>query len=303
MIGRGSRAALLLALLSLAHVAAAETGGDAGAEPTWWPAVSLQAGAVFHSFQSKIVSSDLADAPLGNPQPIRPSAAGTSVYPAPWLRADLELVGPAIPFAPTLRPFVHGGLGVEFGVSRDIAKEATIGEFALAPGFPSNTMGAANLEQLVRGQGSKITVETEPLFFSAGVGMSLTTRVAERTLRIKPSFEYFWQQVRAGGSVHRAVLENPDPSDLDDFRLVSLSETEVRSFHAIGPGLELETDVSRKKSMVATVFLSGTAMYFVGERKIELNQTNALGESAFFSIERKPWSWRVGVGVRVRFEQ
>ena len=273
------------------------------AEPNWWPGISLQAGITVHEFRNRVISSDLADAPLGSMQPIRPSATGSSAYVAPWLIADLEFMGPEIVRQARLRPFVHGGIGLNFGIERDIAKERTVGEFSVLA-IPPGAMGTDVLENLVFGQGSKVSTETEPLFFTLGAGLSFEVDAMERTFRIKPSFEYVWERVSAEGTVHRAVLQIPNPTGLDGFRLVDLGQKEARGFHGIGPGLEIETDLSRKDDdKVLSVFASGSAYYFIGGRDFSFGSTNALGESAEFRVNRGAWSWRVGFGVRIRFEQ
>ena len=137
--------------------------------------------------------------------------------------------------------------------------------------------------------------------------MSFEVTEGENPLRIRPSLEYLWEQVRAEGTVHRAVAQNTSPSDgLTDFRLINMRATGTETFHGIGPGLEFEYDVSRRDNKVLSVFLGGRAYYLVGSRDYDFTATGPdadPGESAFFAVRRDPWNFRVGVGVRIRFEQ
>jgi len=106
--------------------------------------------------------------------------------------------------------------------------------------------------------------------------------------------------------VQRAVLleSRPptDPTGLESYRLISLAADETEDFHAIGPGLEIETDLSRKDRFVASVFVSGRAFFFVGGTDFDMVATNEFGETARFTVDRDPISYRAGVGIRLRFE-
>jgi hypothetical protein len=254
------------------------------------------------------MSSDIVSPPVNNPQPIRPPDSGASDYVAPYLRGSLELAGPQL--LGRLRPFVSASIGGEFGVERDIAKEGTEGAFAVPappnfPGAPPFTV--AGLESLVRGQGSRVTVETSNLFLGAGIGAGFELELGGRTVRLKPSLQYLWEEIEADGVVQRAVLlQNPvmvPPTGLGDFRLITLRSSETQAFHALGPALELEFDLTRKGSWVMSVFAGGGADFFLGDREMEWTASNPMGESATFSVERDAISYRGGIGLRIRLEQ
>jgi hypothetical protein len=315
------RAALLLSLtlplVAIADAAAPSREASTTSSARWWPAVAIEGGAFAHRFDNDIVSSPVlgppieppgANAPTDTPQPIRPPASESSDYVAPYVEGSLELVGPAFESIGGLRLFAHGSLGAEFGLTKDLPKEGVTGPFEIPdPGnFPPINPETDELESLVRGQGSRLEIETENLFFTAGVGAALTFGMGERTWRVKPSFEYLWEEVKAEGVVNRAVLlEDPQvtrPTGLESYRLISLNAEHTEDFHAIGPGLEIETDLSRRDRLVASVFLSGRAYFFMGSRDFDMIARNAEGETATFHVDRDPVSYRAGVGIRLRFE-
>jgi hypothetical protein len=264
-----------------------------------------EGGVFVHGLDGSVVSSAIANPPIDNMQPIRPSASGSDDFIVPYVDGSLELVGPA--WIGGLRPFVSGSIGGQFSVAKDSAKEGTTGEFELGPGFPGSTTGTDELEALVRGQGSRLTTQFSPFFLTAGVGVAVPFETQEHVIRVKPSFRYLRDEVEAEGTVQRAVLLVSDavqrPTGLDDFRLISLNASDTHTFNAIGPALEIDTDLSRKGRMVASVFVSGAAFFLLGDRGFEFRATDpSTGEYADFSVERNPVSFRFGIGVRLRFE-
>jgi hypothetical protein len=297
---------VLGALLALAAGAEehepSQPGAGSSDAPFWWAAVGLEGGAFVHELEGSVESSDIANPPIDNPQPIRPPAMGTGKYVTPYIEGSLELFGPALMWG--VRPFAGVSLGGEFSVTRDIAKEGTPGEFEIPPNFPGSTTGTAELEALVRGQGSRLSAEFSKFYLTAGIGASIPVETDSHSIRVKPSFRYMRDEVEAVGLVNRAVLTQsvPRPTSLDDFRLISLSASDSQTFDLIGGGLEVDTDLSRKGSMVASVFVAGAVYFVVGDRGFDFAATNPAGEYAAFRVERDPVSYRLGIGVRLRFE-
>lgn len=268
----------------------------------WWAGVGVEGGASLHRFEGDVSSSDIAAPPIDNTQPIRPPDSGSSDYVTPFVAGSLELAGPAWL---GVRPFVSASIGGQFGVERDVAKEGTAESFS----FPFTTVSPDTdaQEALVRGQGSETTVQTATFFFGAGVGAAFGLEVGGRAVRVKPSFRYLWEEIEAEGVVQRAVLlqdaADMQPTSLDDFRLISLTKKETQAFHAVGPGLEVDVDLTRRGEWVMSVFASGGADFFVGDREIQFSATNEMGERADFRVELDPVSYRAAVGLRVRLER
>jgi len=308
------RGALLLSALVplVAHADEHETvqpGDERTDVPTWWAALGLEGGAFLHGLDGRLMSSDIANPPIpsppavANPQPIRPFAADSGNFVVPYIEGSLELVGPAWIF--DARPFVSAGFGGEFSVSRDIAKEGTTGEFELPPLCCGSTTDTGEQEALVKGQGSRLTAQFSSLYLTAGAGVAIPFETDAHAFRVKPSFRYMRDEVEVDGVVQRALLKEAGahPNAVpDDFATISLNASDTFAFNSIGPAVEIDTDLSRKGRMVASVFVAGAVYFLIGDRDFAFRATNPDGESADFRVERDSVSYRLGIGVRLRFE-
>ena len=200
------------------------------------------------------------------------------------------------------------GVGGQFGVTEEPAKEGSTGLFAIVDPntFPPITPDSAAIEQVIRGQGSRLSIQSRALHGTLSAGMTFDLASEARVVRVKPSIEYLWERLRAKGIVQRAVLVDTPPlppsADLSSFRLLSLEEETTDDFHALGPGLEIELDLPRNGHWVMSAFVSGRAYFFLNDTDIDFRATNALGETATFRYERDDWIYRVGLGVRLRLE-
>ncbi len=252
----------------------------------WVPSLALTTGILISSARGEVSST------------VRPSAIGTDNLTSPWLGGSLEIMTPSWePLGERTRFFVHGGVAGNFGFERDLAKEGSPGPF-ITPTDPF-----FNDEMLVRGQGSVTRVEPTGFQASAGVGFSITIDTEWRPIRIKPSLEYLVEEVQVSGLVHRAVSDDPT---IPSFYLLAISGAEEKFFHSIGPGLEIEADITRKGPLLLALTASGGAYHLLGDRDVEFSSTivgaDATGtESATWSYRKDPWTYRFDVGVRFRW--
>jgi hypothetical protein len=238
-----------------------------------------------------------------------PDDEGSDTSVAPLVGASLELMTPS-PVDGWLRPrlFVHGDGASAFSFERNVAGVEGPDEFALPPGIivlPGTDPEAQILDELtIVGQGTRSRIQVRRLVWSAGAGIAFGFDLLGRRLRIKPSFEYLRQELDLIGVVHRAVsLKEPFVSvtSLKDFRLLSLTRQEQRSYDGIGPGLELEVDAARLGPFVSSVYLSGRGYHLFGDLETTFSQSNEFGETATWTFRPDRWMWRGGVGFRVRW--
>ena len=248
----------------------------------WVPSLAVTSGILISSARGEVSST------------VRPSAIGSDNLTSPWLDGSLEIMTPSWePLGERTRFFVHGGVAGNFGFERDLAKEGAPGPF-IVPTDPF-----FNDEILVRGQGSVIRVEPTGFQASAGVGFSITIDTEWRPIRIKPSLEYLVEEVQISGLVHRAMSDDPA---IPSFDLFAISGAEEKFFHSIGPGLEIEADITRKGPLLLALTASGGAYHLLGDRDVEFSSTDATGtQSATWSYRKEPWTYRFDVGVRFRW--
>jgi hypothetical protein len=250
-----------------------------------------------------------------------PSARGTAVFvdtpnvgadtnAVPMVGATLELMTPRL-IRGLLDPrlFVHGDGALTFGFERNLAGTGNPGEFSV----PLTEQTRNDIEELsIPGQGSRARWQLGEYLYSAGGGVALSFTLFQRTLRIKPSFE--WVQVEQDfiGVTRRAVkLVLPTGTkdfpatgpfnQLSAFREISLNRVVTKTFDGIGPGLELEVDTARLGPIMTSVYAAGRAYRLIGTLDQTLTATNEFGESATWTFEPERWMYRAGVGIRFRW--
>jgi hypothetical protein len=217
----------------------------------------------------------------------------------PMVGGSLELMTPSLIdeyLAPRL--FAHADGAATFGFERNLAGERKPDTFVAEPPVPPQF---DIFERSVIGQGSRAVIQVERWVFGAGLGVAFTANVLERTIRVKPSFEYFMHDLDMKGSVRRAVKQRDPASSLDDFRLIALAASDTVTLHALGAGLEVEADAGRLGPIMTSLFVMGRGYRYTGNLNHTLSDTNDFGESAKWSYDIDPWLWRAGLGIRFRW--
>ena len=77
-----------------------------------------------------------------------------------------------------------------------------------------------------------------------------------------------------------------------------------KTYHGIGPGLEVELDTARAGPFMLTIFLSGQAYKILGDRVVSFTGSFSdvyRDETADWRFEKAAWSYRAGVGLRFRW--
>jgi hypothetical protein len=297
----------------------------------WVPALGFSFDMLQHKTRGAITTGDVLGPPLGqggctvtetvrNPTPppffilqtrqtgtlcensppaITQASSSGDTDVAPLVDASLELAAPRLIdgfFSPRL--FAHVDAAVAFGFERTVAGERKPGPFFVDPLTLSHTEYS---EGEVGGQGSRAKIQVRPLVVGTGAGVAFTATIFDRTVRLKPSFEYLYQEVDLIASVHRAVKQRDPARSINDFRLIELSADSREKLHALGGGLELEVDASRMGPIGVSVFVFGRGYRFTGNLHHTFHDTNEFNESATWDYELDPWTYRAGVGARFRW--
>lgn len=291
------------------------------AEEGWRIGLSITGGFQFGKAKAAISTSDIegpvAAIPPTVPIEIQPASVGSAIQTAGYLLGGVEVTTPSffdeVPGRPRL--FVRSDVGAIFGQEDDVDRS----------GDPKNQLslaqilidsGTNNLDpNVVQGQGTRLSMNTERLTYSAGIGITFEEEIFGHVVRFKPSAEYMVQKVKASGIVSRAVtLIGPsegtvgDPNSLSDFRHILIQDRQQRFFHSAGLGLEIETDAGEVGPFIVSVFATGQALNMLGGREISFSAQNPdpsdpanADETADFRLQLNDWTYRAGLGVRVRW--
>jgi hypothetical protein len=344
----GAIGVLLLAIPAIVH---AEGGPELVERPDeldrWVPAFGIYSGVLGQQIEGnvssccrKIFTEPIPGAPPGTPPrpvnpprqttlPLSPPAEGDDLLIVPFVGGNIELSSPGwrgLPGSP--RFFIRGDASAAFSLEKDVARDGAPDEL-VDPERPNFTPAG------VAGQGSTTSVRVEPLVISAGAGIAFTFEAFDRRFRIKPSVEYMREQTRVRGQVLVAQNVRPGRSQApppmpqteinSTFRFLELEGEKKRWFNGIGPGLEIEMDAARAGPFMLTLYASGQAFHWLGDRNIEIEpgelsvsysgphldfpppfnfdpDTVPNDESARWTYKRNRWGYRGGIGIRFRWQ-
>ena len=267
---------------------------DDEAGSRWIPGLTLHSGVVALQAKANVNSPDRGSFD-NEKRPVFPFVAG-----------ELELASPALTAAPGQpRLFVHGGVEFVFDLDRSVVNDGDPGVVVVTVFDPD--MDGQDLrfppEELVIGTGSASRAKMQQLAFVAGAGISFAFPLGDRELRVKPSFEYRYDEFKV-----EAVLSDARSIAMDGVcpcRTTEIAGNDSQGFHAFGPGLELELDAARAGSLLFSVFASAQGYRVLGERALRVQASGNFdtGEPASVeaTFERDAWSVRGGVGMRIRW--
>lgn len=265
----------------------------------WIPAFSLLTAGNFEGRDGTIESQE------------RGRFRDDSVFALWSLSFSTELSTPAwSDLAGRPRMFVHADVVTLFDPEAPVVNDADPGPLRVLSQLP----GGGGLAPLagVQGRGSSLRAQADTLALSAGAGITFHADLWERSLRIKPSIEWFWQQEQIIATLAEAESEGANPDFCGPCRTLFIRDSRRNNFHSLGPGLELELDAARISDFVLTVFASGRAYHILGDRKVAFESTGTWmvegspsevrPDSTFTSsYKREPWHFQAGIGVRLRW--
>lgn len=259
--------------------------------------------------------------PVASTLTLTPNVRDGDTTTAALVKLSLELMTPRLAdVLASPRLFAHADGALAFAFRRKLAgagKPETMGlppPPAAVTGIPTNVT-----EETITGQGNRVFSELQTGVFSAGAGIAFTVKAFDRTLRIKPSFDYLRQEIEFEGLANRAIQIRGSntfrPDGLDDFRLLTFSARETRIQHGIGGGLELEVDTQQIGPFLVSVFGGARAYHMLGDLDVTLCSDQNLigpsfspdacetgiGEKVTWRFEPDDLAWQGGVGLRFRF--
>jgi len=239
----------------------------------------------------------------------RPSIAGDVEMTYPLVGFSAELMSPELPIPTHPRVFIHADTAMSFSSTWKVAFEGKAGNPELpqpGPNIPATQISVT----AVSGTGSQVTAEARPFEFSAGAGLSFEFEVWERTLRLRPSFEYRRETLEYSLLLSNAVTSNPIDRCDPYCSLAEIGQNKRSTLHGIGPGVEIEMDAARAASLVFSVYASAQAYHYLGSRKTSISASGNYTppaepseEPILFNatVEQEAWSYRGLVGLRLRW--
>lgn len=281
-------------------LAPAETAAAPRAEHSWVPGVSFF-GVGLVEERDASVSSDL-----------RGSLSGSTRAVIGGFGGSFELSSPVLPALPgRSRVFAHADASFLPDPEEPVVNEGDPGHVEVQTVAGTNSRPVAGAQ----GRGSATRVEAKSLLLSAGVGLSFELEAWERSVRLKPSLEWQWQEHVVHALLGEVESENPaDPLRCDfsvGCRTLEISSRNTLGNHALGLGLEVETDAGRIGDFLFSVFASSQTYRVLGDRRLEFTATgNWVREldgqpstrapsSVTSSFELARWQCRFGVGMRI----
>ncbi len=307
-------------LIALVLVAEEGRASDAGARPDanatvnptdlrWLPGLSFGTGILVHERDADSQSLE------------RGFEEGDSKALFALFGASAEVSTPRISFLPT-RPRFFARVDVSYSVDND---EPVLNEGD--PGNPirnpENDVAAGNPVTGVIDVGTSLRVKSEPVILSGGLGLAFSREVAGRTVRLRPSLEWMYQRDEIAIAFGAAETEGSDPDRCAPCRTVSAQGQTTKSYHSLGPGVEVDVDATRVGDFQVSMFARFAALRILGDREVNLRATGSWftrqdqvvnGQNIILSIDpavgredsvvrarfrRDPWSYAATAGIRI----
>lgn len=261
----------------------------------WAPAFSGFGGVITQEWQARGDSE------------ARPAFDGDANVVFPFVGVGAELMTPS-PISSWGKPrlFVHGDVAASFDSGWNTAKDNNAGRV----NFPIIDVDMDGVPDPVqppvasaRGAGSTARHEAQTARFSAGLGVAFEFLLLDRTLRLRPSVEYQWQETEF--RVRVGAAESLGGTTNCPCRILQLDTRESHAFHGIGPAVELELDTGRAGPFILSLYAGIQSYYTIGQREIRVRTAGAFDDgklsSAETTFERDPWSFNGILGIRFRW--
>lgn len=334
------------AALHLAPLRSAADEGDRATqegESRWVPSLAITSGVLVQDQQGEQTSLLFAEGASG-PVPLRATDSREQRVVNPFVGGALELMTPALPIPTRPRFFIAGEWLPTFGSTRQLgqdgdpsrirgpevdallASEETNTQYRTDPVFGPRPSRQGFGENDANGQGMEVLATVQNLVFGAKFGMAFPAEIADRPVRIKPSFGWIHYQIEIEGLM---VDPSCDPPPAGNFsgrctntydsvggpviesgflRESIITGKSDRQFDGIGPGIDLEMDTGRYGPIGSSLFIGAHGYYILGERRIRFTGARSFDDQigqdthvATFDTRVRPWLVRAGIGIRLQW--
>lgn len=320
---RGLSVILMMSALmtSAAEVRAEQTLSDEERLARMWlPSISITLGFTSQEWTGRQESFVLPEPPgTATPVVVQPADRKNDWAVTPSIGAQLELMSPELPVPSTPRFFVGAEVIPLFGFERKLGRTGDPG-LLLSP-LPDPNQPAAFPARNFRGQGAEVTAETRDIAWGAYAGLSFPIEIFERTVRIKPNVAWMRYRIGFTGFVSDGECNGPPipgqagsqncnaPSSL--VRVIALNAGQSETFHAVGPGLDLELETLGGDGFGSSVFAGFKAYNVLTDTNVDFQTSQVFNDgvsatpqrvSARFATEIDDWVYRFMIGFRLEWQ-
>lgn len=292
----------LFVVVSTAVSANSALSGEGERNGRWLPALSIEASVIGQDLSAEVESGQRENTPQdGDARPVFPSLGARVQLATPAL-ADLSGL---LEIPSVLRLYSHVGISYSIDKKTSITREGTVGPF-----FATGAMGVRldldsnELAEVFAGQGSEVSSKTQPLLFTAGLGLDFAFSIFDRILHLKPSLEYRREELEFSAFASDVL---PDGSNVNPGRCpctgLRLRADEHQVYHGIGPGLEVELEAARAGDYLLSIYALAIGYHNLGELTQRWSKTGTYDDGVtpadvMGTAEMPDWSIRLGVGLR-----
>jgi len=280
-------------VLLVAQPGAADTEGRPAGADRWVPWIGATGGLEMREIQGSVSSLSASGVDVGE------SRKDEAYSVTPHFGALLGAMSPE--FGPDTLPargFIELGFLAQFAADRDVAKEGSATGLIIPLTRPD--FG----EQFIAGEGSYSRGRVSTASYTGAIGLAFPIEVMGKSLRIKPSANYYRFSMDFKGRVLRAYKPSPIGRN---FRAVDLIGNHKETFDMVGTGLEVEMDAYESDPIAVSIFVSGSALWLLGDNEATWSDFTTISDSvlptdsygAFWRYEVDNMLWRAGLGIRL----
>lgn len=213
-----------------------------------------------------------------------------------------EILSPALATLPG-RPRLFAHVGWQWGWlaiedERFVVQEGSPGEIV----FQTSTTPTDPPPELVDGQGSEVDLHIRNGWY-AGLGTSFVVPIAGFQLRIKPSIDYYQQDVRYTGILSNVtcnitLVGGQRRCVKNTYAVQQINADKDQTLNAVGPRLGLEVEVAQLGPLAWNLFGEGFGYWYLGDHSVDFSGQSG-SDTASFSAKVDSTVAGASFGVRV----
>ncbi|MCR9094244.1 MAG: hypothetical protein NXI30_08505 [bacterium] len=291
---------------------------DFDPERRWTPAMALQVDVMGTTGKAVTTGTTIVGPRVANAgqrfldfngdQVLNPSRSREQIT-AFTVGGDFELMSPRVAsaeYAP--RFFLNVNVAAAIGPEVGLARDGNPGRLGIPLGVTDSSTAILG-ETAVTGRGTKTTVQYQGPQVHAGFGAAFLVDIEGHRFRLKPSVVYSRLPFDVYGVLRRAVRLNTNVGSArtydNTYRSIEISGKQREIYHGAGAAFEVEYEAGDHLGPFAwSIYIKGQGTRIFGDLETNLSAANPEypEEQATWTYKHDRWFYRLGTGVRVRFD-